>query len=222
MASFPYHKERDLPVRNLDPYIKIYTRYEWKRMAQVKLKGKLDTFYKLRNVLIISFIITFLLTTNIGTVYIPSSTLLTKNIVNFYSNASILTFYGTIMGLMMAAYTVMISMIPIFHPDSLKQPIFGQINRLFVFTIMIGLVSMIMNFTSSVITFKSSYYIVFFEVFLFLSLIGGIIFSVLSLSDIFNIMRGRRIGRSLETVGGTRRSRGTKQIISSDENADKP
>jgi hypothetical protein len=185
-------------------------------MAQVKLKGRLDTFYKLRNVVIISFVITFFLTTNIGKFYTPSATLLTKNIVNFYSNPSLLTFYGTIMGLMMAAYTVMISMIPIFHPESLKQPIFGQINRLFVFTIMVGLLSMIMNFTSSVITFKSSYFVVFFEVFLFLSLIGGIIFSVASLSDIFNIMRGKRIGKEIGLGTGTRGVRGTQIINSSD------
>ena len=183
-------------------------------MAQVKLKGRLDTFYKLRNVVIISFIVTFLLTTNIGNIYIPSSTLLTKNIVNFYSNPSILTFYGTIMGLMMAAYTVMISMIPIFHPESLKQPIFGQINRLFVFTIMIGLLSMLMNFTSSVIAFNSSHYVVFFEVFLFLSLIGGIIFSVASLSDIFNIMRGKRIGKEIGVDSEGRSSRGTLEVNS--------
>lgn len=182
------------------------------KMAQVKLKGRLDTFYKLRNVVIISFIVTFLLTTSIGDIYIPSSTLLTKNIVNFYSNPSILTFYGTIMGLMMAAYTVMISMIPIFHPESLKQPIFGQINRLFVFTIMIGLLSMLMNFTSSVIAFKSSPYVVFFEVFLFLSLIGGIIFSVASLSDIFNIMRGKRIGKEIGPDSERRGTRGKLEV----------
>ncbi len=166
-------------------------------MAQVKIHGKLDTFYKLRTVVIISFIISFLLTTNLGTFYIPTDTLVTDKIISFYSNPSILTFYGTIMGLMMAAYTVMISMIPIFHPDSLKQPIFGQINRLFVFTIFIGLVSMVVNFASSVIAYNSSYYIIFFEVFLFIALITGIVFSVLSLSDIFNIMRGKRIGREI-------------------------
>jgi hypothetical protein len=176
-------------------------------MAQVRLKGRLDSFYKLRNVVVLSFIITFLLTTNIGKIYIPTDTLVTSKIASFYSSASILTFYGTIMGLMMAAYTVMISMIPIFHPESLKQPIFGQINRLFVFTIMIGLVSMLMNFASSVIVYQASYYIIFFEIFLFISLITGIIFSVLSLSDIFNILRGKRIGKESEPVRGTRGSR---------------
>jgi hypothetical protein len=111
------------------------------------------------------------------------------------------------MGLMMAAYTVMISMIPIFHPESLKQPIFGQINRLFVFTIMIGLISMLMNFASSVVVYHTSYYIIFLEIFLFISLITGIIFSVLSLSDIFNILRGKRIGKESEPMRGTRGSR---------------
>ncbi|MHB1440303.1 MAG: hypothetical protein ACYCSO_09080 [Cuniculiplasma sp.] len=186
-------------------------------MAQVKLRGNLDSFYKLRNVVVLSFIITFFLTTDIGKIYIPSDTLITKNIVSFYSSSSILTFYGTIMGLMMAAYTVMISMIPIFHPDSLKQPIFGQINRLFVFTIMIGLLSMIMNFASSVFIYKSSYFVIFFEVFLFISLITGIIFSVLSLSDIFNILRGKRIGKDAEPSRGTRGSR-TIPISEIDDN----
>jgi hypothetical protein len=176
-------------------------------MAQVKLRGRLDSFYKLRTVVIISFLITFFLTTNIGKIYIPTDTLVTKKIVSFYLNPSILTFYGTIMGLMMAAYTVMISMIPIFHPESLKQPIFGQINRLFVFTIMIGLLSMIMDFASSIIADTSSYYVIFLEIFLFISLITGIVFSVLSLSDIFNILRGKRIGKSAEPARGSRSNR---------------
>ena len=188
-------------------------------MAQIRLRGRLESIYKLRTVVFVSFLITFLLTTDIGNVYIPSSTLVTSKIVGFYSSSSILTFYGTIMGLMMAAYTVMISMIPIFHPESLKQPIFGQINRLFVFTIMIGLFSMVLNFASSVVLFNSSYYILFLEIFLFISLITGIIFSVLSLSDIFNILRGKRIGKEKEPTRGTRGSKPV-QLSENDDSRD--
>ncbi|MGP6206450.1 hypothetical protein ACNF42_00220 [Cuniculiplasma sp. SKW3] len=175
-------------------------------MAQIKLRGRLDTFYKVRVVFIVSFVVSFMLTTKIGQNYIPNSSLVTNNIVSFYSNSNILNFYGTIMGLLMAAYTVLISMIPIFHPDSLKQPIFGQINRLFVFTIMIGLASMLLNFASFIVN-KSSQYFLFIEVFLFIALITGIIFSVLSLSDIFNILRGKKISRELPRETGKRGSR---------------
>ncbi|MCL4345698.1 MAG: hypothetical protein M1375_00215 [Candidatus Thermoplasmatota archaeon] len=184
-------------------------------MAQIKLRGRLDTFYKVRVVLILSFAVSFILTTNIGQRYFPKSDLVTNNIVAFYSNSNILNFYGTIMGLLMAAYTVLISMIPIFHPDSLKQPIFGQINRLFVFTIMIGLVSMLLNFASFIVD-KSSFYFVFLEVFLFISLITGIIFSVLSLSDIFNILRGKKISREIPRESGSRGSRTNQESEKND------
>ena len=174
-------------------------------MAQVKLKGRMDTFFKLRTVVSLSLIITFFLTILPSLVIFQStfntvsqSTAIANNIAIFYSNPGILNFYGTIMGLLMAAYTVLISMIPVFHPESLKQPIFGQINRLFVFTIFIGLFSMLFNFVTSIINSNQivSHYLISIEVFLFLSLILGLMFAVFSLSDMFNILRGRKNSRA--------------------------
>ena len=173
-------------------------------MVQVKLKGKMDTFFKLRTVVSISFLTTFMLTIfpSIPSVEsyfnsVSQSKYITENIVTFYSNPNILNFYGTIMGLLLAAYTVLISMIPVFHPESLKQPIFGQINRLFVFTILIGLFSMIFDFANSIVSSNSylSHYLITIEVFLFISLILGLMFSVFSLSDMFNILRGGKSSR---------------------------
>ena len=174
-------------------------------MVQVKLKGRMETFFKLRTVVSLSLITTFFLTIFPNVLVMQNSfysasqsTTIAKNIATFYSNPNILNFYGTIMGLLMAAYTVLISMIPVFHPESLKQPIFGQINRLFVFTIFIGLFSMLFDFATSIINSNqiTSHYLISIEVFLFISLILGLMFAVFSLSDMFNILRGRKISRT--------------------------
>ncbi|MCL4350312.1 MAG: hypothetical protein M1535_02565 [Candidatus Thermoplasmatota archaeon] len=176
-------------------------------MPQVKLKGRMETIFKLRTVFVIVFLISFFLTLaptlpffNNVIFSLSQFNYITANIITFYSNPNLLNFYGTIMGLLMAAYTVLISMIPVFHPDSLKQPIFGQINRLFVFTIFIGLFSMVFVFVSSVLSHNSllAHYIIFVEVFLFLSLIIGLMFSVFALSDMFKILSGRKESRILE------------------------
>jgi uncharacterized membrane protein len=107
----------------------------------------------------------------------------------------------------MAAYTVMITMIPSFHPESLKQPIFSQINRLFLFTILTGLMLMILSFTNSLIPDRNSIEFIRIEIFFFFSLLIGLIFSVLSLSDLFKVVSGRKKIRDIES-----RETGTREI----------
>lgn len=168
-------------------------------MAQIKIKGKLDSFYRARNAFLISVLVAILINNPYTSLYIPTADILKSNIENYYANPNILEFYGTIMGLLFAAYTVLISMMPIFHPDSLKQPVFTHVNRLFVYTILIGLLSLLSNFIISVISsLRGSNYEGFVETFLFLSLVIGMVFAVLSLSDIFNIVRGKKMTREME------------------------
>ena len=86
-------------------------------------------------------------------------------------------------------------MTPIFHPNSLRQPIFSEVNRLFVYTILIGLTSLLINFVSSILSsYHENAVLLFIETYLFFSLILGMVFAVLALSNLFNIVRGIKIG----------------------------
>ena len=176
-------------------------------MPQIKIKGRIDTLYKLRNLAFISIFIDFMLTNPIGSEFLPNTKTTVTNLSTFFSNPNLLTFYGTIIGLLMAAYTVMITMIPSFHPESLKQPIFSQINRLFLFTILTGLMLMILSFTNSLIPDRNSIEFIRIEIFFFFSLLIGLIFSVLSLSDLFKVVSGRKKIRDIES-----RETGTREI----------
>ena len=164
-------------------------------MAQIKLKGIFHSFYRIRNVIAISFLIAFFINDKIGALYIPGDAIISANISSYYLESSMLTFYATIMGLMFAGYTILITMTPIFHPNSLRQPIFSEVNRLFVYTILIGLTSLLINFVSSVLSsYHENALLLFIETYLFFSLILGMVFAVLALSNLFNIVRGIKIG----------------------------
>ena len=185
-------------------------------MAQIRVKGSIESLYKLRTVVIVALIIDIILTNSIDgsiipaflTRFLPNTAGTLSSLVTFFSNGSLLTFYGTIIGLLMAAYTVMITMIPSFHPESLKQPIFTQINRLFLFTILVGITLMILSFTSSLIPGNSttigtsstaSPLFIQIQIFFFFSILIGLIFSVLSLSDLFKVVSGRKFGKDIIT-----------------------
>jgi hypothetical protein len=161
-------------------------------VAQIKIRGRIETLFKLRNLALISLFVDFILTTNYGSYFLPNTSQTVTNLLTFFANPNLLTFYGTVIGLLMAAYTVMITMIPSFHPESLKQPIFSQINSLFLFTILTGLMLMILSFTGSLIPDTTSVWFIRTQIFFFFSLLIGLIFSVLSLSDLFKVVSGRK------------------------------
>lgn len=164
-------------------------------MAGVKLSGKVESLYKVRTVVITSFVVTLLLATNyLHTKYLP---VYLPNVgpkfVTFFSNNALLSLYGTLIGLLLAAYAVLVSLIPNFTSESLQQPIFGQVNRLFLFTIFVGIILMVIDFANGIIPNNSIPFFVQTEVFFFISLILGLMFSVLTLSDLFRLLRKKGV-----------------------------
>lgn len=160
-------------------------------MAGVKLVGRIESLFKVRTIVALSFITTVALATNYLhvsyiPVYIPN---VGSKFVTFFANQNLISFYGTLIGLLLAAYAVLVALIPNFSFDSLQQPIFGQINRVFLFTIFTGIILLIIDFTNGIIPDNSIPFFVQIEVFFFISLILGLIFSVLSLSDLFKLLR---------------------------------
>ncbi len=160
-------------------------------MAGIKLVGRVESLFKVRTILILAFIVTLVLATNYlptkyFPIYLPD---MQQNFYVFFQNPNLLSFYGTLIGLLLASYAVLVALIPNFHYDSLQQPIFSQVNRVFLFTIFIGIILMIIDFTNSIIPGNDSAYFTQIEVFFFLSLLIGLIFSVLSLSDLFKLLR---------------------------------
>lgn len=160
-------------------------------MAGVKLIGRVESLYKVRTILIASLAITVLLATNYLQnsyipVYLPN---VGPKFVVFFSNPALISLYGTLIGLLLAAYAVLVALIPNFSNESLQQPIFGQVNRLFLFTIFDGIILMIIDFANGIIPDNSIPFFVQIEVFFFISLLIGLIFSVLTLSDLFRLVR---------------------------------
>ncbi|MHB8361372.1 MAG: hypothetical protein ACYDAO_02260 [Thermoplasmataceae archaeon] len=167
-------------------------------VPQIKIRGNVESLFKLRTVVLISFLVVILLTERIGSYVLQNTQQTVTNLTGYFGDPNLITFYGTIIGLLMAAYTVMITMIPSFHPESLKQPIFAQINRLFLFTILTGLMMLLLSFTITLIPDRTSSYFIQVEMFFFFSLIIGLIFSVLALSDLFKVVSGRKRIKEIE------------------------
>lgn len=159
-------------------------------MAQIKLKGNTGALFKIRTVLIISFIITFFLMNPYIEIF-KYSTNYVNSFTTFFANTNLLAVYGSLIGLLLASYSVLITIIPNFHADSLRQPIFGQVNRLYVFTIMDGILLMFIDFTNGIIEYNDFRLFIDVEVYFFLALLFGLIFCVLSLSDLFSLVRKR-------------------------------
>ena len=158
-------------------------------MAQIKMRGNVESLYKVSTTFIISFIFTLLLSDS----YFRKFGLYSQDskFIPFFDSPALLTVYSTIIGLVLAAYAIMVTMLPHFSSESLRQPIFGQVNRLFLFTIINGLLLMVIAFVNSISTAGTSPIFIYIEVFFFLTLLTGLMFCVLALSDIFTIVRKR-------------------------------
>ncbi len=162
-------------------------------MAQIKLRDNLENLYKVKTLVIISFILTFLLENH----YIKflADPGLSAKFNTFFNNGSLLSLYGTLIGLLLTAYSLIVTIIPLFSSDSLQKPIFSQINSLFVFTILDGILLLIIFFAGGLIPDNSSFLFLDSEIFFFLCFLIGLIFCVLTLSDLFRIIRRRGVRR---------------------------
>lgn len=158
-------------------------------MAKIRIKGRVGSLYKESTAFVISIVITAMLVDrhfDYLSTYAPTSSL-----AGFFNQSSLLIFYITIIGLMLAAYSILVAMLPHFSGESLRQPIFGQLNRLFMFTILSAILLMIADFLNSVLNFNTFAYFEDLQAFLFILLMTGLVFSVFALSDIFNLVRKR-------------------------------
>ena len=158
-------------------------------MAQIKVQESLENVYKVRTALIVSFVITFIFMNPF--IKILNISNLPAKFAVFFSNAALLSLYGTLIGLLLAAYAVIIALLPLFSGDSLKQPIFSQVNSLFLFTILDGILLMFIDFTNGVLPDNSIPLFLEIEIFFFFVLMIGLLFCVLTLSDLFKIVRKR-------------------------------
>ncbi|MEM3676083.1 MAG: hypothetical protein QXV22_03390, partial [Thermoplasmataceae archaeon] len=161
------------------------------KLAQIKIRENIENIYKVRTLMIISFVLTFLLENHyIKFLEFPG---LTAKFNAFFANGSLLSLYGTLIGLLLTAYSLIVTIIPLFSADSLQKPIFSQINSLFVFTILDGILLLIIFFASGLIPDSSSFFFLDAEIFFFLCFLIGLIFCVLTLSDLFRIVRRRGV-----------------------------
>lgn len=160
-------------------------------MAAIKIREELESFYKLKTVMILSFVLTFFLENH----YIKflEDPQLTLNFSTFFSNGSLLGLYGTLIGLLLTAYAMIVAVLPLFSSESLQKPIFSQINRLFVFTILDGTLLLLIYFAGGLIPLfvAQSPLFIDMEIFFFFCLMIGLIFCVMTLSDLFKIIRKR-------------------------------
>ncbi len=174
-------------------------------MAQVKVKEGLASLYRTSVVLVLAAIITFLLSNTYITFL--SGFYYSSKLGTFFSNPSLPVLYGTLIGLLLSSFAIVIAVIPIFSATSLRQPIFNQINRLYTFTILDGILLLIIYFTNGIILYNEAPDFLYIEIFFFVALMIGLVFCVLTLSDLFKIIR--RSG-SRESREKTRRESGPK------------
>ncbi|MHB8395857.1 MAG: hypothetical protein ACYDAZ_00935 [Thermoplasmataceae archaeon] len=164
-------------------------------MRNIKIVERIESSYKVKTIALVSLIATFLMTEQYISIY--SFATFSHNLVAYFQQSSTLSFYGNIIGLLLAAYAVMVTLVPNFSAESLQMPIFSQINRLFLFTILDGIMMMILSFAQGI--FPSQNLLVYqgvplftaVEIFFFLSLIIGLIFCVLTLSQLFHLVRNK-------------------------------
>lgn len=162
------------------------------KLPSIKIREELESFYKLKTVMAIAFVLTFFLENHYIT-YLEDPSL-SVNFSKFFSNnGSLLGLYGTLIGLLLTAYAMIVAVLPLFSSESLQKPIFSQINRLFVFTILDGTLLLLIYFTGGLIPVFVAQSALFLdlEIFFFFSLMIGLIFCVLTLSDLFKIIRKR-------------------------------
>ncbi len=158
-------------------------------MPQIKIRENLESFYKVRTLLVISVVITFLLENRVVKyLYDPA---LTDRFNSFFTNSSLIVLYGTLIGLLLTAYSLIVSIVSMFSSESLQKPIFSQINDLFVFTILDGIFLLLIFFTGNFIPGSYSYIFLDVEIFFFLCFLIGIVFCVLTISDMFKLVSNR-------------------------------
>lgn len=153
------------------------------------MRGRVESLFKVRNNIVLSLVVTLLLvdrTLSPVGVYASRSSL-----ILFFAGNQLLVVYATMIGLLLAAYSILVAMLPNFAVESLRQPIFSQVNRLFLFTILNGILLMIISFISTVGSVNSFWLFIDTEVFFFITLLTGLVFCVLALSDVFSLIRNR-------------------------------
>ncbi len=158
-------------------------------MPPVKLKEGVASVFRLSVVLILSGVITFLLSNTYFNFFPNQNWADVFN--NFFGNTSLPVLYGTLVGLLLSSFAIVIAVIPVFSAASLRQPIFTQMNRLYTFTILDGIFLLIIYFMNGTLPFNAVFFFIYIEIFFFLALIFGLIFCVLTLSDLFRIIRFR-------------------------------
>lgn len=160
-------------------------------MAQIRMRGRVNSLFKVRNNVAVAFILTALIMDprfSAFGLYHPPATFLT-----FFAGSQLMVVYATMIGLLLAAYSILVAMLPNFAGESLKQPIFGQVNRLFLFTILNGILLMILSFVNTISSISTFWPFVDAEVYFFITLMTGLIFCVFALSDIFGLVRNRGV-----------------------------
>lgn len=162
-------------------------------MRNIKLVERVEAAYKVKSILIVAFLVTLIINDQylsrfgLGLFY--------HNFVSFFSASDVLSVYANIIGLLLASYAVLVALIPNFTGESLKMPIFSQINRLFLFTILTGIMLMILNFTEGIIpengvfSFNGIPIFLDVQIYFFVSLLSGMVFCVLTISQVFEIIR---------------------------------
>lgn len=160
-------------------------------MPQIRMRGRVESLFKVRNNVVLSLIITLLIadrSLSIAGLYSPGTL---SNFEIFFAGSQLLVVYATMIGLLLAAYSILVAMLPNFSLESLRQPIFGQVNRLFLFTILNGVLLMIISFVNIVGTISSATLFIDVELYFFITLLTGLVFCVLALSDVFSLVRKR-------------------------------
>ncbi len=160
-------------------------------MPQIRIRKGLEGIYKAKYAILFAFVITLFLSNTFSSYY--HYTFNTTQYSSFFTNQNLLVFYGSLIGLLLAAYAIIMTLIPYFSADSLSQPIFSQVNRLFMFTIMDGVFLMMVYFTGGILPLASIPDFIYLQLFLFFALLIGLFFCVLTLTDLFKIIRKRGI-----------------------------
>ncbi len=164
-------------------------------MRNIRLVERVEASYKVKTILIVAFILTFLITAQ----YLRSfgTDLFLGKFTLFFQASDTLSVYANMIGLLLASYAVLVALIPNFTGESLRMPIFSQINRLFLFTILTGIMLMILDFTqgiipeSGVFSFQGVPFFLDIQIFFFISLLSGMVFCVLTISEVFEIIRAK-------------------------------
>ncbi|MCL4343169.1 MAG: hypothetical protein M1267_04900 [Candidatus Thermoplasmatota archaeon] len=164
-------------------------------MRNIRIVEYIESSYKVKTILLVSFVITFAINDQYLSRY--GISIFYNRFAAFFQATDTLSVYANMIGLLLASYAVLVALIPNFTGESLKMPIFSQVNRLFVFTILTGIMLMILDFAQGIIpengvfSFQGVPFFLDVQIFFFISLLSGMIFCVLTISEVFEIIRSR-------------------------------